>query len=329
MSRRVMGCFANARELQGLAATLRSLAARDTSALGVYVGETASARALREESGDLDLPLDFESGPTDAAADLSPVAKLARAAEVLAPCITRESPDLLLVHGASTGAAGAAVAGRATGRLLCHVTSAASQGPKARALGELIAPLADLHCSSEPRWLAEARVRGTPMGRTLRVDADPERAGPQIAEALLRFLANPAQALDAQGASLEDFVTRALSGVMEISPEAALQVLEAPGHGGWSFLDVREPDEYAESHLPGARNSPRGFLEVRADLAHYKRDPWFEDRGRKLILYCGGGHRSALATRTLVEMGFESVRSLAEGYTGWLERDYPVEPGSG
>ena len=48
-------------------------------------------------------------------------------------------------------------------------------------------------------------------------------------------------------------------------------------------------------------------------------------RARKLILYCGGGHRSALATRTLREMGFDDVVSMAEGWTGWTERGYPVE----
>ena len=324
-----MGCFANARELQSLAATLRSLAARDTPGLGVYVGEAASARALREVSGDLDLPLDFEWELADATADLPPVARLARTMEALAPCIARESPDLLLVHGASPGAAGAAVAGRAAGLVVGHVTSVAASGRDAAALGELIAQLAGLHFHADGAGLAGTRAQGAPLGHSLQVDDDPERAGQQVADAVLRLFAKPTRPLDARGAALEDFVTRALAGIVEISPEAALRLLEAPGQKGWHFLDVREPDEYAESHLPGARNSPRGFLEVRADLCHYKRDPWFEDRGRKLILYCGGGHRSALATHTLVEMGFENVRSLAEGYTGWLERGYPVEPGSG
>jgi rhodanese-related sulfurtransferase len=125
--------------------------------------------------------------------------------------------------------------------------------------------------------------------------------------------------------TLADFVAAALETVEEIAPEDALGILEASGRSGWHFLDVREPEEFAEGHIPGARNFPRGFLEVRADLEHYKRDPWLADRSHKLILYCGGGHRSALATRTLQEMGFESLRSLAEGWTGWTERGLPVE----
>lgn len=127
--------------------------------------------------------------------------------------------------------------------------------------------------------------------------------------------------------TLDDFVSAALERVEEISPEEALRLLEAPGPSeeGWHFVDVREPDEYAAGHVPGAYASPRGFLEVKADLAHPKRDPWLADRSKKLILYCGGGNRSALAADTLRQMGFETVRSLAEGWRGWTERGYPVE----
>ena len=125
--------------------------------------------------------------------------------------------------------------------------------------------------------------------------------------------------------SLRDLVSAALARIREISPEEARRLLEAPDREGWHFLDVREPDEFAAGHVPGARSSPRGFLEVKADLEHPKRDPWLADRSRKLVLYCGGGHRSALAAATLQEMGFENVRSLAEGWTGWTSRGYPVE----
>ncbi len=125
--------------------------------------------------------------------------------------------------------------------------------------------------------------------------------------------------------SLADFVREALAAVEEISPEGAAQILEKPDRAGWDFVDVREPDEFAAGHIPGARNFPRGFLEVRADLEHTKRDPWLEDRERKMILYCGGGHRSALAGKTLQEMGFRRILSLAGGWTGWVERELPVE----
>jgi rhodanese-related sulfurtransferase len=125
--------------------------------------------------------------------------------------------------------------------------------------------------------------------------------------------------------SLADFVREALETVEEVSPEGAAQILEKPDRAGWEFIDVREPDEFADGHIPGARNFPRGFLEVRADFEHPKRDPWLEDRERKMILYCGGGPRSALASKSLQEMGFRRILSLAEGWTGWVKRDLPVE----
>ncbi len=125
--------------------------------------------------------------------------------------------------------------------------------------------------------------------------------------------------------TLEDFVREALEGVDEIPPEEAKRILAEPNREGWDFLDVREPDEFAGGHVPGARNVPRGFLEVRADLKHPKRDPWLADRERKLVLYCGGGNRSALAARTLGEMGFSRAVSLAEGWSGWTRRGYPTE----
>ena len=125
--------------------------------------------------------------------------------------------------------------------------------------------------------------------------------------------------------SLADLVREALREVEEIAPEEVRRLLDRPGREGWEIVDVREADEFAAGHVPGARHVPRGFLEVRADLEHEKRDPWLADRSRKLLLYCGGGNRSALAARTLQEMGFTQVLSLAEGWTGWTRRGYPVE----
>jgi sulfur-carrier protein adenylyltransferase/sulfurtransferase len=125
--------------------------------------------------------------------------------------------------------------------------------------------------------------------------------------------------------SLKDFVQAALGKVREITPEEAARLLAQPGREGWHFLDVREPDEFAAGRIPGARNVPRGFLEVKADLEHHKRDAWLADRDRLLVVYCGGGNRSALAAQTLQEMGFRRVVSMAEGWTGWTTRNYPIE----
>jgi rhodanese-related sulfurtransferase len=125
--------------------------------------------------------------------------------------------------------------------------------------------------------------------------------------------------------TLNDFVSEALAQIREIKPEEARRLLGVPGQEGWHFLDVREADEFAAGRIPGAHAAPRGFLEVKADLAHPKRDPWLADRSRKLVLYCGGGNRSALAALTLQQMGFTNVVSMAEGWTGWTQRGYDVE----
>jgi rhodanese-related sulfurtransferase len=121
--------------------------------------------------------------------------------------------------------------------------------------------------------------------------------------------------------SLHDFVTAALETVSEVTPE---EVAEIQKRGGYTILDVREPNEFAEGHLVGAVNIPRGFLEVKADLEHYKRDERLADRTQKIVCYCGGGHRSAMAAKTLMEMGFEHVLSMKEGWTGWKNRNLPT-----
>jgi len=125
--------------------------------------------------------------------------------------------------------------------------------------------------------------------------------------------------------SLDDFVNAALEVVEEISVEEAARILGEPDCDGWTFVDVREGDEYTAGHVPGARHFPRGFLEVRADRHHHKRDSWFDDRDRKLILYCGGGNRSALAAQTLGAMGFTRVVSLAGGWAAWSAGGFSAE----
>jgi rhodanese-related sulfurtransferase len=126
--------------------------------------------------------------------------------------------------------------------------------------------------------------------------------------------------------SLADLVREALAEVREVGPDEVHALLARPDRGGFEILDVREPDEFAAGHLPGARLYPRGFLEVRADLAHPKRDAWLSaSRGRPLVLYCGGGQRSALAAQSLRRMGFTNVASMAEGWTGWTKRGFPTE----
>ncbi len=84
-----------------------------------------------------------------------------------------------------------------------------------------------------------------------------------------------------------------------------------PGRtAGLMIIDVREPDEYAAGAIPGARWIPRGFLESRITAAA-------PDLAQPIVLYCAGGHRSLFAARSLGELGYTNVRSLADGFAGW------------
>ncbi|HJY81079.1 MAG TPA: molybdopterin-synthase adenylyltransferase MoeB [Candidatus Binatia bacterium] len=78
----------------------------------------------------------------------------------------------------------------------------------------------------------------------------------------------------------------------------------------WTLLDVREREEYRDGHLEGALSLPRGFLELRIEEA-------VPDKSTPLIAYCASGVRSLMAARTLKDMGYEQVVSLAGGYTAW------------
>jgi sulfur-carrier protein adenylyltransferase/sulfurtransferase len=87
---------------------------------------------------------------------------------------------------------------------------------------------------------------------------------------------------------------------------------------GALFVDVRELDEWDEGHIPGAVHIPRGSLESRIERA-------LPDRTRPVVVYCAGGNRSIFAARTLEELGYERVASLAGGFTDWKRSGFPVQ----
>jgi molybdopterin/thiamine biosynthesis adenylyltransferase/rhodanese-related sulfurtransferase len=83
------------------------------------------------------------------------------------------------------------------------------------------------------------------------------------------------------------------------------------GNGaGPVLVDVREKDEWLEGYIPGARWIPRGFLEQRVE-------DQIPEKSSDVILYCAGGTRSALAARSLGELGYSNVKSLAGGFSAW------------
>jgi molybdopterin/thiamine biosynthesis adenylyltransferase/rhodanese-related sulfurtransferase len=87
-------------------------------------------------------------------------------------------------------------------------------------------------------------------------------------------------------------------------------------------VDVREQDEWDEGHIPGALHIPRGYLESRIERA-------VPDPSQQVVVYCSAGNRSAFAAKSLEEMGYTDVLSLAGGFTDWKRNGFPVELQSG
>ena len=117
-------------------------------------------------------------------------------------------------------------------------------------------------------------------------------------------------------ASYRDLLREVKESIEEIDAARAHDLLDADEPP--LLLDVRERDEWDEGHLPGAVHIPRGSLESRVEAA-------VPDRSRPVVVYCAGGSRSAFAAKTLEELGYENVSSLAGGYTDWKRNGYPTE----
>lgn len=86
------------------------------------------------------------------------------------------------------------------------------------------------------------------------------------------------------------------------------------------LVDVREESEWANGHLPGAIHLGKGIIERDIEA----RVP---DTSAKLVLYCGGGFRSALSADNLQKMGYTNVESMDGGWKGWIGAGYPTQKG--
>ena len=86
----------------------------------------------------------------------------------------------------------------------------------------------------------------------------------------------------------------------------------------FALIDVREDNEFAKDHLPGAVHLGRGIIE--RDI-----EELYPDTRTELVLYCGGGFRSAMAADNLQKMGYTNVISMDGGIRGWREKSYPLE----
>jgi rhodanese-related sulfurtransferase len=98
----------------------------------------------------------------------------------------------------------------------------------------------------------------------------------------------------------------------------AIQARLKAGDRAFILIDVREDHEWQTGHLPTARHLGKDILE--RDIEKTIPDPAAE-----IVLYCGGGFRSALAADALQQMGYTRVSSMDGGYRGWTEAGLPIE----
>jgi rhodanese-related sulfurtransferase len=102
--------------------------------------------------------------------------------------------------------------------------------------------------------------------------------------------------------------------------ETSVDAVKARLDAGEKFVlvDVREDREFAADHIPGSVHLGRGIIE--RDI-----EGKYPDLHTELVLYCGGGFRSALAADSLQKMGYTNVTSMDGGIRDWRERGYPLE----
>lgn len=91
------------------------------------------------------------------------------------------------------------------------------------------------------------------------------------------------------------------------------------------LVDIRDIRELADGTVVGAFHAPRGMLEFWVDPASPYHKPLFADESKEFILFCGAGWRSALATKTLQDMGMRNVAHIDGGYAAWLQHGGPTE----
>lgn len=122
--------------------------------------------------------------------------------------------------------------------------------------------------------------------------------------------------------SAMELVKEAKSGIENLSPA---QVQEEMKNENVQLVDIRDGEELKENgKIPGSLHASRGMLEFYADPSLPYHKPEF-DKNKRIILHCASGGRSALAAKTLKEMGYDNVAHMDGGYKAWKENDLPVE----
>jgi molybdopterin/thiamine biosynthesis adenylyltransferase/rhodanese-related sulfurtransferase len=122
-------------------------------------------------------------------------------------------------------------------------------------------------------------------------------------------------------ASFNDILSQVKRSIREVSvDETKSQVQGSLADKGPRpvLIDIRERDEYEQGFIPRAEWIPRGFLEM-------KIEDLVPEREREVILYCAGGNRSALAARSLQELGYNKVSSMAGGFRAWKQAGHAFD----
>lgn len=123
---------------------------------------------------------------------------------------------------------------------------------------------------------------------------------------------------------VKQLVETAKSEIESISPTEARKLAD---HGDALLLDIRDIRELdRDGRIPGAKHAPRGMLEFWVDPeSPYHKEAFATDK--KLVLFCASSWRSALAAKTLRDMGVENVAEIEGGFKAWAESDLPVDKG--
>lgn len=113
-----------------------------------------------------------------------------------------------------------------------------------------------------------------------------------------------------------DLVLEAKKNIQEVTLDEARLEMNA----GVLLIDVREPGEFEEGHVPGAMNIPRGMLEFKMS-----QDEKLADRNRSILVYCKTSGRAALSAAALQSLGYACVHSIAGGFDAWCGAGFPTD----
>jgi len=121
---------------------------------------------------------------------------------------------------------------------------------------------------------------------------------------------------DSMPTTYTDLIASVRKSTREVSLDEVRRRIEAGEP--YTLLDVREKEEYRAGFIPGAVSIPRGFLEIQVEGR-------LPDKNAKIIAYCAGGTRSALAAQTLAELGYTQVETANPGFVRWKDLGFPVD----